>query len=478
MLDVLITNGFLVTMEGSGVGVVEDGAVGIRGNSIAVVGKTDDVRKSHTAHRYIDARDKAVLPGLIDAHIHTSIGLLRGVSQDIDNWMVDGLWPFETQLRLDETGATSAIGTRLTIVEAVKAGTTTFCDFDTPMTVLAQCHAELGTRAMVAELVSGLPKRNDDVDADQPFELDPAIEQHKLRRNIDLIEQWHGAAGGRITCQFGPQAADMVSREMLLEIKELSRKFGVGIHMHVSQSRHENEQTLLRYGKRAIPFLDDIGYLDRDLRAVHLVDATTEEVRHLARKGAAMIACNCGSAVLGGCIPPSSEFLEVSDRLAIGSDEAPGNNCCNMFNEMKFTSLINKCKQRSYTAFPAWQVLRMATIDGARAIGLGDSIGSLAVGKKADIILVDLNQPTLRPVITYPLRNVVPNLVYAARGPEVETVIIDGKIVVDNFTMRTVDEGRVLAEATEAAERVALKAAPEFNARQTSLYHMMRDGKM
>lgn len=478
MLDLLIKNGFLITMEGSGVGVVENGAVGIRGNSIEVVGETSDVCKNYDAHRVIDASSKAVLPGFIDAHIHTSIGVLRGISQDIDNWMVDGLWPFETKLRLDSSGKMSAIGSRLTILEAVKAGTTTFCDFDTPMDVLVRCHMEMGTRAQVAELVSGLPKHNDNVRADAPFELDSTIEEEKLHRNIRLIETYHGAADGRITCLFGPQAADMVSREMLLEIKELAKKYGVGIHMHVSQSPHENDQTMRRYGLRAIPFLNEIGYLDESLLAVHLVDATDDEVRLLARKGAAMIACNAGSAMLGGCIPPSAEFLQCSDRLAIGSDEAPGNNCCNMFNEMKFTSLINKCKLHSYTAFPAWKVLRMATIDGARAIGLGDSIGSLTAGKKADVILVDLNQPTMQPVITYPLRNVVPNLVYSARGPEVETVIIDGKIVVDHFKMQTVDEARILQEATEAAKIICEQAAPEFNTRKTSLYHMMRNEQM
>lgn len=471
MLDILIKNGFVITMEGEGVGVIQRGAVGIKGNLIHVVGESDQVCREYDAHRIIDAEGKAVLPGFVDAHIHTSIGLLRGVAQDIDNWMVDGLWPFETKLR--QNPEASKAGSMLTIIEAVKAGTTTFCDFDSPMDEIVKCHVKVGTRAHVAELISGLPKDNRDVSADEPFALDSAIEGAKLTRNIRLIENWHGAENGRITCMFGPQAPDMVTKELLLDVKALSSKYRVGIHMHVSQAPHENLQTLIQYGKRAIPFLDEIGYLDSSLMAVHLVDATPDEVRLLGERGAGMVACNSGSAMLGGEIPPSHEFLEVSSKLAIGSDEAPGNNCCNMFNEMKFTSLINKCRFRSYTAFPAWRVLRMATIDGARAIGLGDEIGSLKSGKKADVIIVDLSHPTMQPVILKPLRNIVPNLVFSARGSEVETVIIDGQVVVDGYELKTVNEAEALKDVKLFSDEICRQATEEFEARKTGLYQMM-----
>ncbi|WP_195376897.1 amidohydrolase family protein [Anaerotruncus rubiinfantis] len=476
MLDLLIIHGYVITMEGPGVGMLEDGAIGIRGNLIEAVGPTEELLRKYRAQRVLDAHNMAVMPGLIDAHIHTSISLLRGISQDIDNWMVDGLWPFETKLRMDP--ASSMKGTRLNIVESVKAGTTTFCDFDSPMDRLVENHAKLGTRARVAELISGLPENNAGVRADEPFPLSLETEKIKLKRNLRLISNWNGAENGRITCMLGPQAADMVTLDSLREIKKLSEKLGVGLHMHVSQSPHENEQTMLKYGKRAIPFLQEIGYLDESLMAVHLVDATTDEVHTLAKSRAGMVACNSGSAMLGGCIPPSYEFLEVSDRLAIGSDEATGNNCCNMFNEMKFTALLNKCKFHSYTAFPAWKVLRMATVDGAKAIGLGDEIGSIKEGKKADVILIDLKTPTMTPVVTEPVRNIVPNLVYSARGDEVKTVIIDGKIVMEDRVLKTVDERIIIEEAQEAAERICREAAPEFCVRKTALYEMMRDGKL
>ena len=145
---------------------------------------------------------------------------------------------------------------------------------------------------------------------------------------------------------------------------------------------------------------------------------------------------------------------------------------------MKFTSLINKCRFQSYTTFPAWRVLRMATVDGANAIGLGDEIGSLVRGKKADIIIVDLQQPSMQPIITYPLRNIVPNLVFSARGSEVETVIIDGKVVVDDFRLVTVDEKRLLSDIAKKSREISEAAAPEFENRKTGLYVMMQNDQL
>ena len=476
MLDILITHAFVISMQGEGVGLIEDGAVGIRGNRIEVVGSSDQIIKSFEAHRVIDATGMALMPGLIDAHIHTSVSLLRGISQDIDDWMVAGLWPFETKLR--QHTEFSVIGTKLNLIEAVKCGTTTFCDFDSPMDKLVQCHYEIGTRARVAELISGLPRDNSGVEASKEFPLSEEIEKIKLDRNLRLISDWNGADGGRITCLFGPQAADMVSVTTLNKIKQLSNKLGVGIHMHVSQSVHENTFTQKKYGMRAIPFLESIDYLDEQLIAVHLIDATPEEVHLLAQKGASMVACNTGDVLITGLLPPSAEFLQVSNKLALGSDEATGNNCNNMFNEMKFTSLLNKMKAASPSVFPAWKVMRMATIEGAKAIGLGDEIGSLECGKKADMILINLNIPNLSPVITEPVRNIVPNIVYSARGDEVQTVIIDGKIIMEDRIIKTVDEHQVLMAAKAAAKQVCREAKPEFDRRKTALYSMMRNDKL
>jgi 5-methylthioadenosine/S-adenosylhomocysteine deaminase len=456
-VDILIEHGIVITMRGKGVGVIEDGAVGVLGSRIEAVGETAEVRKAISAHRVIDASGKAVLPGLIDAHIHTALGLVRGVAQDLHNWMQHGLWPFDSALRQDIDAVRK--GSLMNIMEALKAGTTTFCDFDSPMEEIVKNHVLLGTRARVAEMINELP-REAKTAVGELYIFDPAEGERKMQNNLRLFEHWHGGENGRITCLFGPQGADMCSKELLMEIRRTAERFDTGIHMHVCQGDREVNQMMLRYGARPIPFLDEAGYLDRRLLAVHLTEATAEEAHLVAKRGAGMALCSGSIGIIDGVVPPAAEFLEAGGSLALGSDQAPGNNCNNMFNEMKFTAILNKCRARDPTVFPAWQALRLATADAAHAIGLGDEIGSLEQGKKADIIIVDLTQPGLSPVISRPIRNVVPNLVYSARGSEVQTVIVDGRVLIDDFKVLPVDEKQVVQEAQEAANRVAAAVVP------------------
>ena len=468
--DVLFIHGIVITMQGKGVGIVEDGAVAVTGSRISAVGTTEQVLSEWSAHRVINASGKVVMPGLIDAHIHTGDALVRGVSQDLNNWMQHGLWPFEQELRKDTDAVCK--GSLMNIVEALKAGTTTFCDFDTPMTQIVQNHVRVGTRARVAELISELPEKNKTA-VGELYEFDSAQGNKKYCRNLDLIQRWHGRENGRITCMLGPQGPDMCSKELLMEIQAAALRLDTGIHMHVSQGDREINQMLKRYGKRSIPFLDEIGYLNSRLLAVHLTEATREETQLLASRGAGMILCSGSIAIIDGIVPPAAEFLEVSDRLALGSDQAPGNNCNNMFNEMKFTAILNKCKAKNPAVFPAGKVLRMATIEAARAIGLGSEIGSIEPGKKADLLMIDMTQPCLSPVIMQPVRNVVPNLVYSAKGSEVELVMVDGRVLVEDFQVLSVDEKQVVRDAQEAVERVCRAAQEPFSKIPESRLHAM-----
>lgn len=458
-LSILFVHAIVVTMCGEGVGLIENGAVGIKGDRIIFVGSTDEAVKNYTAERCIDAHDKVLMPGLIDAHIHTGDGLIRGVAQDLDHWMQQGIWPFEEVLRKDEDAVCK--GSMMNILEAVKAGTTTFCDFDTPMSKIIKNHVQVGTRVCAAELISELPGENKK-EVGELYDFDQAEGNRKFENNLKLFEEWNGRENGRITCMLGPQGPDMCSEELLLEIKAASERLGAGIHMHVSQGKREINQMIKRYGMRSVPFLDRIGYLNPRLIAVHLTEATDEEVKIVAERGAGMVLCSGSIAIIDGIVPPAAAFLEKSSRLALGSDQAPGNNCNNMFNEMKFTAILNKCKVRDPTVFPAWKVLRMATVEAARAIGKGDEIGSLEAGKKADIIMLDFTQPSVAPIITRPIRNIVPNLVYAARGGEVEMVLVDGEILVEDFKVCTVDENKTVREAQESAERIGRKAEKQF----------------
>ena len=474
MLDIIIMNGILITMEGKGVGIINNGAVGIKGNRISVVGETHEVLNSHRAHRYIDATRKVVMPGLIDAHMHSALGILRGLAQDISNWMQKGMWLFSGA----NTNDTIIPGSMMNLIEAVKAGTTTVCDYDRPMEQMIHNHVKIGLRARVASTINALPPGLSKLAIGDLYPLDPALGNRRYEQNVALFNDWHGYDDNRVTVLMGPQGPDMLPRELLLEIKEFAEKNDTMIHMHVAQGDREIDQMLKRFGKRSIQYLDEIGYLNHRLMAVHMTEATREETQLLAKRGASMILCSGSIGIIDGIVPPSAEFLEVSDRLALGSDQAPGNNCNNMWNEMKLTAILNKCKARDPSVYTAGRMLRMATIDSARAIGMDGEIGSLKPGKKADIILINMDEPGLAPIYLAPLRNIVPNLVYSARGHEVETSIIDGKVVMENRRLLTVNEKEVVMNAHAAAQKISERTMDTYPQYNTPLYRMMTEDEL
>jgi len=445
--DIIIYGGYLITMEGKGTGIIPNGALAIKGNQIVDVGTTEDILHQHQAHRYINAENKAVLPGFIDTHIHTSNAIVRGCSQDIEKWMYSGILPLLSLAKTEDLVA----GSMLNIVEAVKKGTTTFCDYDFPMLELIKNHIQVGTRVVAAEMINELPTVTYGVQDTQLRDFDPAKGNRQLMDAMRLVEHYHQSNGGRITCMMGPQATEMCSIPLLREIKNYAEQKQLDIHMHVAQGERETRQVLERYGKRPVELLDELGYLTPRLHAAHITETNDAERRLLAKRGVSMALCSCSIGIINGELPPAQEYMQCGGKVGLGSDQAPGNNCNNLFNEMKFTAIMHKYKNHDATVFPAWKVLRMATIEAAQAMGIADQVGSLCAGKKADVILVDLLAPALSPILPGPVRNIVPNLVYAASGSEVETVIIDGQVVVDQHEILTVSEKDVVATANRSA---------------------------
>jgi len=263
-----------------------------------------------------------------------------------------------------------------------------------------------------------------------------------------------------------------------MQVKRLAEREGWMIHMHVAQGDREIEQMVKRYGQRTPAYLDELGYLDEQLLAVHLTEATDEESALVAQRGAQMVLCSGSIGIIDGIVPPAKAFRDAGGLVALGSDQACGNNCSNIFNEMKLTALFNKCKYRDPTVMPAWEVLRMATIEGAQAIGLGEEVGSLEVGKQADLILVDLTALNLSPVLTEPVRNIVPNLVYAGSGHEVKTVVVAGKVLVHNGEVLVADEAAVREEAQIRAEEVARRVAADPVHKDMVLLEAMEAGQL
>ncbi len=457
-VDILITHGHLFTLQGQGVGYVADGAMAIQGTRIAAVGPTADLVERFKAQETINASGCAVLPGLIDAHMHTPLAIVRGVAQDVAHWMQRALAPYSRHI----TPEAALAGTRLNILEALKAGTTTLVDYARPVPGWAEAFEQVGVRARLTPTINALPPGGmADWQVGDLYPFDPVAGQAAIDAAVAFAQDWHGVAEGRITVMLGPQAPDMLPRDQLLQVKRIAEREGWMIHMHVAQGDREIDQMLGRYSQRTPAFLDSLGYLDEGLLAVHLTEATEDEAALIARRGARMALCSGSIGIIDGIVPPTHAFRQAGGLVALGSDQASGNNCNNVFNEMKLTALFNKIRFRDPTVMPAWEVLRMATVEGARAIGLGDQVGSLEPGKQADLILVDLSALNLSPVLEAPVRNIVPNLVYAGSGHEVRTVMVAGRVLVHDRQVLTVDEAAVRAEAQVEAEALARRVASD-----------------
>jgi 5-methylthioadenosine/S-adenosylhomocysteine deaminase len=473
--DILVKHCYLFTLRGAGVGYIPDGAVAIQGSRIAAVGPTTELAARFQSTETIDATNCAVLPGLIDVHMHTPWAVVRGVAQDVAHWMQKALAPYSRHL----TPAAKLAGVRLNVLEALKAGTTTMVDYTHPVPGWAEVFEQAGVRARLTPTINALPPGEmAGWKVGDLYPLDDAAGQAAIDAAVPFAHDWHGAAEGRITVMLGPQGPDMLSRDQLIQVKRIADREGLMIHMHVAQGDREIDQMLKRYGQRTPAFLDTLGYLDDQLLAVHLTEATDDEATMIARRGARMALCSGSIGIIDGIVPPARVFRAGGGLVGLGSDQAAGNNCNNIFNEMKLTALFNKIKFRDPTVMPAWEVLRMATIEGAQAIGLGDEIGSLEAGKLADLILVDLTALNLAPVLEAPVRNIVPNLVYAGTGHEVKTVIVAGRILVRNGQVLTVDEAAVRAEAQVQAEAIARRVAADPVHKGMALLEAMEKGQL
>lgn len=473
--DILFRHATVLTMaDPEGCGVIEDGAVAVMGDRITAVGTTADLETTVQAQRIIEADGHVVMPGLVDAHMHTRASLWKGLAQDSHNWMADCSIPYREALD-KESGR---IGSLVMIAEALKAGTTTFVDQNEDMCTIAENHLRAGTRALVSQQVHGLPPGTGLMKQGQLYPIDPEVENRLFDESCRLVEQYHGADGGRINCALSPLGPDRISPEMLMRIGEYSREHDLPIHMHLACGDRETRQMEQRYGRRSIPLLDEMGLINERMVGIHLSVATEEELCRFAGAGCGMVLCSGSEAIIDGNIPPAYEFNQLSDKLAIGSDQTSGGNASNLFYEMKLGALLNKCKFGDPEIWQAWKMLRLATIDGARAIGMGDEIGSLEAGKKADIIMLNLKTASMAPRIFKPLRNIVPNLVYAANGSEVVFSMIDGKIVMEGRKLLTIDEAAVVEAAEREAEALLLRAQPALFSRETTMNRLMRQNKL
>lgn len=454
-VDMIVKAPFFYTMQGEGVGFQSGVAMIVDGSKIMDFVPLDKVDQAYEAEEVLNMDHHAIFPGFIDAHMHTSDNIFRGLAQDTNSWMMYGLQPFSNAGRKEERIAAG----RLAIVEAIKAGTTTLGDYHQGMDETCKFIDKTGARGNITQLIRAAKQKV--YKTGELYEFVDEDGEKSLNENIELFEKWHNK-NGRMRILFGPQGADFVSPELLLKIQKAAKERNTKIHMHVQQGDRETYQIVERYGKHPTEFLDDLGYLDSTLIAVHLTDCNDEEAALIAERGAGMIVNPASIGIIDGIVCPSVAFQNAGGNVALGSDQAPGNNCHNIIHEMKNVCLFNKIKFGNPEVMPAWRALRMATIEGAKAVGVDDIVGSLEPGKQADFIAVDLDTISMMPVYTYPMRNIVPNLVYSARGREVVLSVVAGKVIMRDQKLLNVDEQQLIEEVKKYPEEVGKRAAKEF----------------
>lgn len=470
-VDMIVKAPFFYTMEGDGLGFKDNVAMVVDGSKILEFVSLSEVDNIYKAEEVIELEHHAVMPGFIDGHMHTSDNLFRGLAQDTNSWMMFGLQPFANAGTWEEKLSAG----RLAIIEAIKAGTTTLGDYHYVMDETCNFIYKTGARGNLTQMLRAAKQKV--YKAGELYEFEDEAGEKALNENIELFDKWHNK-DGRIRILFGPQGADFVSPELLLKIQKAAKERNTKIHMHVQQGDRETYQIEKRYGKRPTAFLDELGYLDETLIAVHLTDCTDDEAALIAKRGASMIVNPGSIGIIDGIVCPSLAFQNVGGNVALGSDQAPGNNCHNIINEMKNICLFNKLKYQNPEIMPAWKALRMATIEGAKAVGIGDIVGSLESGKQADFIAIDLNCTSMMPVYTHPMRNIVPNLVYSARGNEVALSVVAGKVIMKDQKVLNVDEEQIKEEVAKLPMGVGKRAEKEFNEINGTNAQFMRADKL
>jgi len=469
-VDMIVKAPHFYAMDNDGVGYRSGVAMVVDEGKILEFCDADSVDSQYKAEEVLVLDHHAVFPGFIDGHMHSEDNILRGLAQDTNNWMMYGLQPFANAMTVEDGQAGSCVA----LIEAVKAGTTTLGDQNFEIDSIAQFISKMGARGNLTLMFRAAKKKV--YNPGELYEFDDAMGEEGLRENIRMYDKWHNK--GNIRILFGPQGPDFISPEMLLKTQKVVKERKTKMHLHTQQGDRETFQIVQRYGKRPVAFLKELGLLDESLMAIHLTDCDDEEARVVARSGASMVVNPASIGIIDGVVCPSVVFQEAGGNVALGSDQAPGNNCHNIIHEMKNVCLFNKIKYQNPEVMPAWRALRMATIEGARAAGVGDIVGSLEPGKQADFIAVDLDFPSMLPVFTHPMRNIVPNLVYSARGEEVSHSVVAGKIVMKDRKLVNIDEKEYLDAVKDRPEAIGKRAEKEFFAINGTNARFMKEGKL
>jgi 5-methylthioadenosine/S-adenosylhomocysteine deaminase len=395
---------------------------------------------SYKSAQVIDARGLALLPGFVQTHVHLCQTLFRGAADDLAliDWLEKRIWPMEAAHTAESVYASARLG----VAELIRGGTTCALTMETVRHTDAVFTAveESGFRATVGKCMM-------DKGGAVPAAL---LEQTEasIAESLALLDRWHGRADGRIRYCFAPRFAVSCTRDLLKRVAQLSRQRGVIVHTHASENKDEIEMVERESGLRNIDYLNEVGLAGSHVVLAHCVHLNDRELDLLSRTGTHVAHCPSSNLKLGSGFARIPEMIERGISVSLGADGAPCNNRLDMFTEMRTASLIQKALHGAQT-LPAPAMLRMATIDGARALGLEKEIGTIEVGKRADLTLMNLNR-----FHTTPHPDPISTIVYAAEASDVDTVIIDGCVVMRERQLLTINENEVINSARDYAEQI------------------------
>ena len=435
----LLRNATILTMN-DGFDVMS-GAVSVRDGRIASVGA--EPPGPHDV--VVDAEGGYLLPGFVQTHVHLCQTLFRGYADDLRllEWLRTRIWPMEAA----HTPASLAAAARLACYELLRSGTTCVLTMETvhDTDAVFDAVAATGIRATIGKCMMDAPP------PDAPARL-----REPTARSIDearaLFRRYHGSAGGRIRAAFAPRFAVGCTRDLLEEVARLSASDGALVHTHASEQRDEIEWVRQVTGRSNIDYIDDVGLASPRLNVAHCVWVDEHEQAVLADRGVKVTHCPGSNLKLGSGLAPVPEMLALGVNVSLGSDGAACNNHLDMFGEMRLAATLQAVR-REPGALPARAALRMATRNGARALGLEDEIGSIEPGKRADLVLIDSRGPHLAPAA-----DPASTIVYAARPADVRLTMVDGRILVKEGVATGLDAGEIAARGREEARRLAARA--------------------
>jgi len=439
-IDLLITGGAVVTMDGER-RVLDNGFVAIRGERIVEVGDAAQLAaKAYRPKQVIDARGKVVLPGLINTHTHIPMVLFRGIADDLNlqDWLTKYIFPAEAK---NVTREFVVAGTRLGLAEMIRGGTTTYADMYYFEDAIAEETKKAGVRGVLGETVIDFPVP------------DNKTWPEAMSYTEKFIQRWKGDA--LITAAIAPHAPYTVNTAHLNEVRAMAEKLDSPIIIHLAEAPTETEFMDKTYNSRPAAYLEKINFLSPRVLAAHVVHVNDEEIAVLKRREVGVGHCPQSNMKLASGTAPIPAMLKAGVRVGLGTDGAASNHDLSMWEEIDTAAKLHKLISGDPTAVPAQEALAMATIGGARAIHQEREIGSLEAGKRADVIVVDLNAPHL-----VPLYNFYSHLVYAAKASDVNDTIVNGRVLMRNRRLLTINEEAAKAAARQYQKQVAQSLKP------------------